>query len=65
MTSSDITSCRVALCTSTTGDSPVTVIVSSSPPTRMSTGIVSVWLPVSSMPSRFTVLNPGSVNVRE
>ena len=49
MSSSDITICRVAFCTSTTGVSPVTVIVSSRPPTRMSIGMVSVWLPVSSM----------------
>ena len=54
-----------ALVTSTTGDSPVTVIVSSRPPTRISTGMVSVCEPVNSMPSRFTVLKPGSVTVSE
>ena len=63
ISSCDITICRVAFCTSTTGVSPVTVIVSSRPPTRMSIGMVSVWLPVSWMPSRLTVLKPGSVNV--
>ena len=57
------TTSRRAFCTSTTGDSPVTVIVSSRPPTRISTGMVSVCEPVSSMPSRLTVLKPGSVNV--
>jgi len=65
MTSSFITSCRVAFWTSTTGVSPVTVIVSSSPPTFISAGIVRVCEPVSSMFSRFTTLKPGSVNVSE
>jgi hypothetical protein len=52
-----------ALWTSTTGVSPVTVIVSSSAPTRMSIGIVSVVVPLSSMPSRLTRLKPVSLNV--
>ena len=54
---------RFALCTSTTGVSPVTVTVSVRLPTFMSafTGVV---LPdVSSRPSRFTVAKPVSVNV--
>ena len=63
MSSSDRTCCRFALCTSTTGLSPVTVIVSSSEPTRRSAFTVAVNDPVSSMPSRFTVLKPASVNV--
>ena len=54
---------RFAFCTSTTGDSPVTVTVSSSAPTFISAATVSVTEPASSMPSRLTVLNPGSVKV--
>src|SRR5262245_40850918 len=57
------TACRVAFCTSTTGVSPATVIVSSSPPTDISVLTVTVPDPLSSMPVRATVLNPGSVNV--
>ncbi len=64
MTSLLITICRVAFWTSTTGVSPVTVIVSSSPPTRISIGMVSVCEPVNSILSRTTVLKPGSANVR-
>ena len=48
---------------STVGASPDTVIVSSTPPTRSSALTVAVNDAVSSMPSRFTVLKPGSVNV--
>jgi hypothetical protein len=63
-----ITSCvntcwRVALCTSTTGVSPLTVMVSSSAPTRISAFTDATNVPVSSMPSRLMVANPGSVNV--
>ena len=66
MTSSVITSCRVAFWTSTTGVSPVTVIVSSSPPTFISIGMVSVCDCRSARCfSRFTMLKPGSVNVSE
>ena len=57
------TACRVAFCTSTTGVSPATVIVSSRPPTLMSLLTVTVPDPLSSMPVRTTVLNPGSVKV--
>ena len=53
---------RCALCRSTTGDSPVTVIVSSSEPTRRSAFTLTVAEPESSTPSRATVLNPVSVN---
>ena len=53
------------LCTSTMGDSPVTVIVSSSEPTRRSALTVLVKVPVSSMPSRLTALKPVNVNVTE
>ena len=50
-------------CVSTIGDSPVTVMVSSSVPTFMSALTCAVKSEVSSMPSRFTVPKPGSVNV--
>src|SRR5678816_806950 len=56
---------RLTLCTSTIGDSPVTVIVSSSEPTRRSALTVLVNVPVSSIPSRLTVLSPVNVNVTE
>src|SRR5262245_61116794 len=56
---------RFVLCTSTTGVSPVTVIVSCSAPTRISIGIVSTAVPAISMPSRLTVLKPVSANVSE
>ena len=55
--------CRLTLCVSTIGVSPVTVIVSASVPTFMSALIDAVNEPVSSTPSRFTVLNPVSENV--
>ena len=45
------------------GAVPVTVIVSSTAPTRMSMSIVAVSEPESSSPSRLTVLKPASVNV--
>ena len=61
--SAPMTVSRRVFCTSTTGESPVTVTVSSRAPTFNSTGMVSVAEPVSSMPSRLTVENPGSVNV--
>ena len=56
--------CRV-LCTSTIGDSPVTVTVSSSAPTLRSAFTVATKFPDSSMPSRLTVVKPGSENVTE
>jgi len=52
-----MTRCLAALCTSTIGVSPVTVIVSWTEPTRRSASIVAVKVPVSATPSRFTVLN--------
>jgi hypothetical protein len=55
---------RLAFCTSTTGDSPVTTTLSSMLPTRISIGIVTVCVPASSIFSRLTVEKPGSVNVR-
>jgi hypothetical protein len=58
-----ITRWRVALWTSTVAAAPVTVMVSSTAPTCMSAFTVAVNDPVSSIPSRLTVLNPGSVNV--
>ena len=54
-----------ALVTSTTGASPLTVTVSCTPPTRRSAFTVAMKLPASSIPSRLTALNPGSVNVTE
>jgi hypothetical protein len=52
-----------ALCTSTIGDAPVTVTVSSRLPMRRSALTDATKSPLSSMPSRFTVVKPGSVNV--
>ena len=63
MTSLATTDSRRAVCTSTIGDSPVTVIVSSSVPTRRSALTANVAEPASSTPSRLTVLKPASVNV--
>ena len=63
MTSLFMTTSRFALWTSTTGVSPVTVIVSASAPTFMSALMVATNEPVSSMPSRLTVLKPVSVKV--
>ena len=64
MTSLSITFCvRVLVCTSTTGVSPVTVIVSCTPPTRRSALIVMTLAPLTSTPSRTTVTKPGSVKV--
>jgi len=60
MMSLSSTICRLMLCTSTIGDSPVTVIVSVSSPTRRSTLIVAVKDPSRATPSRFTVENPDS-----
>jgi hypothetical protein len=57
------TCCRFALWTSTIGLSPVTTIVSSSAPTRMSAFTGAVNAPSSSIPSRLTDVNPVSVNV--
>ena len=54
-----------ALCTSTIGVSPVTVIVSSRAPTFRSPFTVATNDPVNSIPSRLTVLKPGNVNVTE
>ncbi len=60
-TSRVMTFCCVTFCTSTVGDSPVTVIVSCNEPTRMSALTVAVKAAVSSTPSRRTVLKPVSV----
>jgi hypothetical protein len=54
---------RWAFCTSTSGDSPETVTLSSSAPTLRSMLIGTVVLPGSSTPSRTTVANPVSANV--
>ncbi len=53
------------LCTSTTGVSPVTVTVSWSAPTLSSVEMVRICEPARMMFSRFTVLNPGRLNVSE
>ena len=60
MISASSTCWRAVFWTSTTGDSPVTVMVSSTAPTRISAFTDAVNDPVNSMPSRRTVLNPGS-----
>ncbi len=60
-----IVCCTLTLWTSTTGDWPVTVIVSSSVPTVSSALTVATNVPVSSTPSRLTVLKPGNENVTE
>src|SRR5688572_23808055 len=60
MTSSLSVCCTLTLWTSTTGVSPVTVTVSCSSPTVRSAFTVATNVPVSSMPSRFTVLKPGN-----
>ena len=52
-------------CTSTTGVSPVTVIVSWSPPTRRSALSVTVTPVCTCTPSLFTVEKPGRVYVTE
>ena len=57
--------CDRVLCTSTIGDSPVTVTVSSSVPTRRSTFTVATKFPDSSIPSRLTVLKPCNETVTE
>ena len=53
---------RSVFWTSTTGVSPVTVIVSSRAPTFKSALMVAAKEPVNSTPSRLTVVNPGNVN---
>src|SRR5580765_5513650 len=65
ITSPVSTTSRLALWTSTTGVSPVTVIVSAIAPTFRSALMVAVNEPVSSTPSRLTVVNPPNVNVIE
>ena len=62
-TSLSSTLCCFAFTTSTIGDSPLTVIVSSRAPTRSSAFTCAAIEPDSSIPSRLTVLNPVSVNV--
>ena len=57
--------CRRTLCTSTTGVSAVTVIVSAIAPILRSPFTVALKDPVSSIPSRRTVLKPVSENVTE
>ena len=56
--------CRRTLCVSTTGVSPVTVIVSVTAPTRISVLTTAVKVRVSSIPSRLKVLNPVRLNER-
>ena len=55
--------CRRTLCTSTMGDSPVTVTVSWTVPTLSSAFTVAVKDPVSSMASRLSVVKPVRVKV--
>ena len=56
-----ITCSRVTPFTSMSGVSPVTVTVSATAPTFMSMFSVAVKFVLSSMPSRLSVVNPGSV----
>ena len=63
ITSFVTTFCTEALCTSTSGVSPVTVIVSATAPTFISPLIDTVDEPVTSIWSRLSVLNPGRVKV--
>ena len=58
-----ITVCCTALCTSTTGACPDTVIVSCSEPTFSSAFTAAVKFEGRSMPSRLNALNPSSVKV--
>ncbi len=51
----------VTFCTSTSGDEPVTVTVSSRAPTVRSALIVAVKPADNSMPSRLTMEKPASV----
>ena len=62
-TSRESTCDFAAVWTSTTGDAPVTVSVSSSDPTLSSPLIVIVKFDGSSSASRFTVAKPVSMNV--
>src|SRR5947207_2353493 len=58
-----ITRCCDTACTSTMGDSPVTVTDSATEPTLSAASIVAVNEPVSSIPSRLYGENPASVKV--
>ena len=58
-----MTRCRFALWMSTIGDSPVTVTVSSTAPTRITALTVAANDPLSSIPSRRTELKPGRLKV--
>ena len=58
-----MTRCCVRDDTSTTGASPVTVMVSSRDPTRISPSTEVMPLPDTMTPSRFAVLKPASVKV--
>jgi hypothetical protein len=58
-------SSRFVLATSTTGASPVTVMVSCTPPTFSSPLTVTTPVPLSTTPSRFCAEKPESVNVTE
>src|SRR5262245_62785622 len=61
--SRDATICLRTFWVSTIGDDPLTVMVSSSEPTRRSAFTVAVKPEVSSTPSFFTVLKPGRLKV--
>ena len=63
MMSCPITCRLITFCTSTTGDAALTTTVSSSVPIFKSALTLAVNCAVSSMPSRLTLENPGSVNV--
>ena len=63
MTSSLSVCCTLTLWTSTIGVCPLTVTVSCSSPTVRSAFTVATNVPVSTMPSRLTVLKPVNENV--
>src|SRR5262245_9711840 len=62
-TSREATICLRTFWVSTIGDAPLTVMVSSRAPTRMSAFTVAVKPDVSSTPSFLTVLKPGRLKV--
>ena len=63
MASRSSTWARAAVVTSTTGEAPVTVMVSSSAPTRSSALMVAVNSAASCSPSRLKLLKPGKEKV--
>ena len=65
ISSAVITTCCWVLTTSTRGAAPVTVTVSCTWPTVIAASTGATNAPVSTIPSRTTVRNPGRVKVTE